>query len=289
MKKLKKFIAILICIFMLFSAVSAAVFAKDKLHYVVLGDSITVGAGLLNSKDACFGKIIADTCGFTYANHAKSGDTTSDLLDKLKKKKVINDVKKADIISISIGGNDFLSNWPIFMFEVMALKKFDNVKKVLETLYENLCSIIDTINGYNPDAVIIIETMYNPQTGSIRETYQLAADNINEAIYKYQKENPGEIEIIDVGTAFGDNQKYIASDAIHPSAEGNELIAKLTLEKLKELGLTDKTELVINTKGQTNQFLYAARLISVLGFIFNAMSALFSGFNQSVNAISFGI
>ena len=56
--------------------VPAAVAADAPLRYVVLGDSIGYGAGVLNPDEACYGRIVADTNGYDYQNHAVSGNKT---------------------------------------------------------------------------------------------------------------------------------------------------------------------------------------------------------------------
>ena len=61
MKKMKKLTALCLCVLMLLGSLSCAVFAEEKEFYLVLGDSIGYGSGIRNSKEACYGKIVADT------------------------------------------------------------------------------------------------------------------------------------------------------------------------------------------------------------------------------------
>lgn len=223
----------------------------ENTFYLVLGDSIAYGSGLTNPVAACYGKIVADTNGYDYANHSVPGHTTANLINRLKEEEVIADLEKADIINISIGGNDFLtSNVKQLITDCLVNGDYSKLDKIAQTFYNNLCEIVDIINSHNEDAVILVQTLYNPQEDFLRDAYQIGADRINNAIKKYASKNPGEIVIVDVGKALGADMANYAADKIHPSAKGNEKIAKTVLNKLYELKLGTETKPVITTKGK---------------------------------------
>ncbi len=223
----------------------------ENKFYLVLGDSIAYGSGLTNPEEACYGKIVADTNGYEYANHSVPGHTTADLINRLKEEDVIADLEKADIINISIGGNDFLrSNIKQLMTDCLVNRNYTKLDKIAEGFYDNLCEIIDIINFYNEDAVILIQTLYNPQEDFLRDAYQMGVDRINDKIVKFDSKNPGEIVIADVGKALGADMANYASDKVHPSAKGNEKIARTVLNKLYELKLGSDTKPVIAVKGK---------------------------------------
>ena len=283
MRTIKKPVAILLCVLMLSLSLSVLAFAEETLHYVVLGDSIAKGTGLMNEDEACYGRIVADTCGYSYANYGVDGHTTDDLLGRLSEENVRNDVIKADIISISIGGNDYRHSGMIsLLFDALVKKDYAKVDRIAEKYYNNLCRIMGVINELNADAVVLMQTMYNPQMGTIRPAYQQAADRINAAIARYDSENPDDIVIVDVGSALGADSKNYAGDAMHPSARGNEIIAKLIVDTLYSLNLTDKTELQINTEGKTN-VLYPARAVEILGVMFTALGKIYDIFAKVKN------
>lgn len=286
MKTVKKPIAILLCFLLLSFSFTLLSFAEEPLHYVVLGDSIAKGTGLMNADKACYGKIVADTCGYSYANYGVDGHTTDDLLGRLAEENVRNDVTRANIISISIGGNDYRHSGLIgLLFDALVKKDYSKADRIAEKYYMNLCSIMGVINELNADAVILMQTMYNPQTGTIRPAYQQAADRINAAIARYDAEYPDDIVIVDVGTALGSDGKNYAADAMHPSARGNEIIAKLIVDILYSMNLTDKTELVINTTGMTN-LLYPARAVEILGVVFTVLGKFHDIFERIGNMFS---
>lgn len=278
---MKKIIAVLLSLTLFLSLFCVCAQAQEEQpFYLVLGDSIAYGSGLTNPQEACYGKIVADTNGYEYANHSIPGHTTTNLINRLKEETVIADLEKADIISISIGGNDFLmSNLIGLMFDSIVTKDYSEYDRIAQGFYVNLCEIIRIINSHNPDAVILMQTLYNPQSGYLRDPYQQGADRINAAIEKFCSENPGEIVIVDVGTALGDDMANYADDEIHPSAQGNEIIANTILDKLNELNLGTSDQPVIATAGEDIEIsdVFTAPL-RVAGYVFNAISVVYNFF-----------
>lgn len=273
MKNLKKSVAVLLCLVMMLMSLSAVAFAEEKQFYLVLGDSIGYGSGIRNSQDACYGKIVADTNGYEYANHAIPGHTTTNLIARLKEDVVKADVEKADIISISIGGNDFLmSNLYGLMFDAMVKEDYSKFDEIAHSFYKNFSTIISMIRELNGEAVILMQTLYNPQSGYLRAPYQQGADRINAAIEKFSKENPGEIIIVDVATALNSDMGNFASDAVHPSAKGNEEIAKAVLSEIAKFSPEGKTEPVINVKGDDIKNATFAGTINAMGVFFHILS-----------------
>ncbi|MBQ1243220.1 MAG: hypothetical protein IIX98_02465, partial [Clostridia bacterium] len=80
MKTTRKIMAVALCLLMLVMSFGLSAFAGEEKFYLVLGDSIGYGSGILNSKEACYGRIVADTNGYEYANHAIPGHTTTNLI-----------------------------------------------------------------------------------------------------------------------------------------------------------------------------------------------------------------
>lgn len=248
---MKKIISILLSVTLLCSAFCiGSIAAEEKPYFVVLGDSIAYGSGLSNSKNACYGKIIADTNGYEYVNHSVPGHTTANLINRLSQEEVIEDIKKAGIISISIGGNDFLmSNLMSLMFKYIVMgdmSEYDNIEK---GFYVNFCIIIDMINELNEDAVILVQTIYNPQFGYLEDAYLEGGVRLNNCLEEYSFNNPGEIVIVDVASELNGDPKNFASDGIHPSAKGNEIIAVEILKTLNTLKLGKNIVPVIIEEG----------------------------------------
>ena len=246
--KIRKTVSLLLIVIMLFSCFSICSLAAGK-RYVVLGDSIAYGSGLVNARDACYGKMVADTCGFNYVNHAVPGATTWEFVDELDSKIIRSDLAKADIVSISIGGNDFLNNLSRLMFDAIVKKDYAEFDALAEGAYTNIKKVIKLIKGLNSDVVIMLQTLYNPQFGYLKDAYQQGADRINEVIYRCAFEYPDNVVVVDVASVLNGDESNFADDTMHPSAKGNELIAKEVLRTLNWLGLTKKTKLSTDTFG----------------------------------------
>lgn len=248
---MKKLIAVLLSVVLSFSVFGITVFAEEEqTDYVVLGDSIAFGAGMINTVGACYGKIVADTNGYNYVNHSVPGITSGVLLGMLKTDAVSESVKNAEIISISIGGNNYLTNNIIGLaFDCLVKKDMSNFDKIGEVFYEEFCEIMDVINELNPDAVVLMQTLYNPQDGAAGIVYKAGGDKLNEMIRKYNEEHPAEIVIVEVGEALNPDRANFADDKIHPSAQGNVVIARTVLDVLYNMGLGENTEPVIESQG----------------------------------------
>ncbi len=278
---MKKITAVILCMVMIICSFGLSASAQtEKPFYLVLGDSIAYGSGIANAREACYGKIVADTNDYEYANYAVPGHTTTNLINRLSNEEVIEALEKADVISISIGGNDFLmSNLMGLMFDSIVKNDYTQFDEIAESFYSNFSRIVDKINEHNEDAVILMQTLYNPQSGYLRPPYQQGADRINAAIERYNAENPGEIVIVDVGTALGDDPENFAADDIHPSVKGNEIIAKVILEKLDELNLGKTTVPVISTQGQDIQIseMFTA-FFNIFGVVLHIISVIYNFF-----------
>lgn len=269
--KTKKITAIILAILTITSVfvISITANADTTPNYVLLGDSIARGAGIYNSEKACYGRIVADTNGYNYANYAVDGARSTDLLQRLNVPEVAKGVKNADIISISIGGNDYLQQNLPKIFAQVTFGNYKIVNDVQEIFRDNFTEIMEKIKELNPDAVILMQTLYNPRTDLLRDFYGIAVTRVNLVIEDYLCEHPGAYEIVDVYSVLtAEYPEYIALDSIHPSSVGNEEIAKLVLAKLYELGLGENTEPAITTVGM-DQIPYLVRIIKVFRNIFN--------------------
>ncbi len=248
---MKKLLSVFLAVLTALTCLTLSVSAEEATDYLVLGDSIAYGSGLSNPVEAVYGKIVADTHGFNYTNYSVPGHTTANLLARLEKEEVIAAVKEAEIISISIGGNNFLlSNLIGLMFDGIVKSDYAKMDAIAEGFYADFSEIMDVINEANPDAVVLMQTLYNPQSGKIREVYGEGQKRLNEMVNKYNEEHPGEIIIVEVGAALGDDMECFAADDIHPSAKGNELIAVEILKTLDNNGIAGYKEPVIENAGK---------------------------------------
>lgn len=159
--------------------------APQSVTVTVLGDSIASGYGLENIAEERYSRLLKKKCesdgkiSFEY-NFAVNGADTSDLLKDLKEGKYTT-LDKSDYIIISIGGNNFLGYAMDFFKNNIAAfismednkgAAFDDynafiedVLKGLEQFEKDLPEITKQIHE-KTDAVIILQTVYNPYINS---------------------------------------------------------------------------------------------------------------------------
>ena len=273
---MKKLTAVILAALILAGSFGLTAFAARQTRYLVLGDSIAYGSGISNSKEAVYGKIVADTNGYEYENYAVPGHTTGNLLSRMENETVKEAIGKADIINISIGGNNFLlGNINSLLYDGIVAEDYPRFDELAENFYKDLEKIVSVIRSSNKSALIIIQTIYNPQTGYVGQVYQQGADRLNAKMFEFAKANPGQIAIADVAKALTDAGDF-ASDMIHPSAAGNEKIAETILQTLAENGYSRGSEkLVIKEQGKDIQGTGAFSLfVNLYGRIFHLLAVI---------------
>ena len=196
----KKVIAVLLVIALLACCVAALAACNKnegerKTEIVYLGDSIAegiLGASPLGLRhEYAYANVIGRRNDYTYYNHSVSGHLTKDLrailenedLDYDRARGLLLHVSEADIIHISILGNDVLQDRmdgafetePVTMHNIIleaAEDEYTSIDRVLngDTVggvttagsVENIKAIVDALRRLNPDALIIFQSVYNP-------------------------------------------------------------------------------------------------------------------------------
>ncbi len=183
---------------------------EDKKVILFFGNSLTAGYGLESEEG--FPAIIQnklDSLGYEYeaVNAGLSGETTAS--GKNRVDWVLN--QDVDVFVLELGANDGLRGIP------------------LEETRKNLQDIIDTVKESNPDTRIILAGMQIPPnmgqdyTSRFRNIFpELAEENNIELIPFLLEGVAGRPDL---------NQ----SDGIHPTAEGQEIVAENVWEVLKPI------------------------------------------------------
>lgn len=260
MKKVKNLLALIMASTLILFSVYSVSPAKSPVpvDFTVLGDSIASGYGLENKLDS-YGALIAKEKRYNLTNNAVPGHRTSDLLWVVcHDKTAIKNIKEADLINISIGGNDILnllgSSNTTILFDIISNGiNSTYIKNALATAQANLMNVCAEIRTLNPDAPIILQTLYNPiHAHPDYKNFAPLLDNLAPAfllMLQSVSQEFSNIYITDVYSVFADYYKetsdysVIQSDGIHPSAKGHQLIAQVITEeinKLEEAGLVHK-------------------------------------------------
>ena len=257
--------------------------SEEKTRMLFLGDSIgeaIAGTTPLTERETYgYYGIIGNINGFEYYNRAVTGYTTEDLAALVKREDDgINMVRSlittADIIHISIIGNDFLNSNHSQMLIDLADNKYDRIVTRQAAAKVYLKETLDRIRSLNPDVVILIQTLYNPADVDsplfpTRARQVLASkgigpdgyhalmgkmiDAINEILTDYLEEYTtvdekgvavAPFELIDVHAAFEEIyendydywQTLFCEDGVHTVNGGHAITAEKLQEKLTELG-----------------------------------------------------
>ncbi|RZT22743.1 MULTISPECIES: GDSL-type esterase/lipase family protein [Fictibacillus] len=203
---------------------------KSTFSHLVLGDSVAQGRG---SEEGGFAQKVNTNLEsltdktFVLENQGISGATSQGLLNQLQIPAVQESVRKADIISINIGGNDIVQ---IAKEEgpLKAIQSYDEVKSDYE---QNLEDIFKLIRNHNPDAVLVLNELYNvvkseknyyPATEKLLNDWNLIA-------YETALSHPPSV-VVPVSDALqtDDIDKWLY-DSIHPNDEGYDRIAEKTI------------------------------------------------------------
>ena len=283
----KKIIASVLCVVLLACCAAALAACNndgetaEKTEIVYLGDSIAegiLGASPLGLRhEYAYANVLGRRNDFEYYNHSVSGHLTKDLLALLNNdlgydgaRGLILHVREADIIHVSILGNDLLQDMSMNDVVLEAAQGlYTIIDGIAETAYENITGIVARIRELNPDATLIFQNVYNPLSekstlvdeetratlAAEHDTYpedfrQLGAgilDRLNGVLDRYLAEHPGAFIIADAQAEFDRifaedyerGKDLIYPDYIHPSNEGHAVLADLTQGILEEQGLAN--------------------------------------------------
>ena len=125
-----------LCLALSLLPASALAAGGEQKSYVALGDSITTGYGLDEAQS--FAEQIAEQEGYTLTNLAKDGATSSMLLTSLSDSEVSSAIASADLITITIGGNDLMNALYAYLAEEYNNKQNSDTSITAEDVKESL-------------------------------------------------------------------------------------------------------------------------------------------------------
>jgi lysophospholipase L1-like esterase len=134
----------------------------NAFHYLALGDSIATGKSSRGTTTSYvttfFNHLKTIYPDATMRNLAVDGDDASELLSRLTSSTYIAEITKADVITISIGGNNIMDAGENFFSSLNNVIAEENTD-AFEIDYPK---IISGIRAMNTRARIIVQTLYNP-------------------------------------------------------------------------------------------------------------------------------
>ena len=235
MKKItKKLAALLLVLALLCGALAITANAGPAnlagKKFVVLGDSVAAGIGATAEENG-YAWIVAKELGLTLANHAVPGDTTAGLLKILAEDKAAQQaIRQADIINVSIGGNDLLAaNVMRLLTRLLILHDESTLNPVIEEYRKNFAQVVEKIRTLNSSAMLVIQTPYNSMERVllIEQGYELVSLRMCKVYDDYLAEHPSAFVIADLHSAFKGREGLISRDLLHPSDAGHAMIARV--------------------------------------------------------------
>ena len=224
--------AVILCAGVLFPNITLA--ADTRPSYVALGDSIPAGYGLSTTADA-YPALVGKEINYLVSNLAESGDTTSDLISKLKTATYKNKLSKASLVTISIGGNDLMGSLDNIL--TLLYGEADVVDGIYAKSLANLRTICSLVLSSVPsNCIILFENIYNPyeSMGSIGKTIGDRIERQNQQIKTVCDERKG-ITFVDVTSMNGNPDNFNAGKGstlmemidCHPTKAGHRVLADL--------------------------------------------------------------
>jgi lysophospholipase L1-like esterase len=203
---------------------------KEKDHQgktiVALGDSLTRGTGDVEGK-GYIGYLVDELQEKTdqkisIQNLGVKGFRSNQLLDQINQKGIQEQIKDADVILMTIGGNDLFQSGQTLM--KMNLAEIDELKK---QYLLNLDKIITQLRSINSDATIFLVGLYNPFIEfKDAEMMTKVVRQWNYETISILDKQPKTVYVPTFDLFQLKVNDYLYTDKFHPNAEGYKLIAE---------------------------------------------------------------
>ncbi len=214
---------------------NAAAIKDGQLRVVALGDSLTKGTG-----DATGGGYVGYVekqleAGFQKKNipvmmnnFGINGYVSAQLLELLDQPKVQAELKVADLILMSIGGNDLFKGG-----KTLANQNQQEVDQIQQDFQKQLLAIVQKIRKMNPESPLLMIGLYNPFGQSkeedwtnqvVRHWNMVTADTLS--VDKHTVLVPT-YDLFQLETKL-----YLHSDQFHPNAVGYMRMAQRVMEAM---------------------------------------------------------
>ncbi|MGX7243387.1 SGNH/GDSL hydrolase family protein [Enterococcus quebecensis] len=234
---------------------------KEVIHYVAIGDSLTEGIGDSTSSGGFVPLVAKDLQeeyhlnGVQTDNFGKNGDRSDQILKRIKKNSEIQEgFASADIITLTVGGNDLMK---VIKGDVFRLTK-DSFNKPLRNYQKEVEKLLTEIREYNTDAPIYVLGIYNPfylYFPDITEMQEIV-DNwnngtqeivkaeknayfipINDLLYKGVGDQVGIVSNENISTTSSEdhdikNNALYEEDRFHPNNLGYQIMASTVRDKM---------------------------------------------------------
>ncbi|MGT2832619.1 SGNH/GDSL hydrolase family protein [Streptococcus halotolerans] len=229
---------------------------QEKFHLLAIGDSLTQGVGDTTNQGG-FVPLLAKRLDETYryrtvtSNYGISGNTSRQILNRMKKQKAIQqNLKTANLMTLTVGGNDVMK----VIRENLDHLNEGSFTAGSKTYKKNLRQIIDLARKENPDLPIYVVGIYNPfylnfpemtQMQDIVDQWNLGTKKltaeydkvyfvgINDQLYKGVDGKEGVVSVSGDQTTVV-NDALFTEDHFHPNNTGYSIMADAIMERISQ-------------------------------------------------------
>ncbi|MDN4524322.1 GDSL-type esterase/lipase family protein [Fictibacillus fluitans] len=207
--------------------------SAKKLQIAAIGDSLTRGTGDPDGK-GYIGYLKEELAKKTkkeieLTNSAIKGQTSSQLIKQIQQPQIQRQIKNADVILLTIGGNDLFRGG-------QALEELDsqNINKTEDAYLSNLKAIYKEVRSLNKSGIVYHVGLYNPF--SDMKDSKTTSGIVRKWNYDSANAAAAQPNIIYVPTfdLFELNvNDYLYSDHFHPNKQGYQLIGERTASLIR--------------------------------------------------------
>ena len=244
------------------SEVKVASNTPKQIQLTAVGDSLTYGVGDATNNGGYVGLTKSDLEAtgqyqVTTKNYGVSGDTSTQILNRINKQaKIRTDLKRANIITVTAGGNDLMH---VLQKHFLKLSE-KQITAGSVAFQKRLTTLLTTIRKENPSAPIYVFGIYNPfhvyfpkmtaMTNSVTAWNQATQKTLSQFKHVYYVDidsvlSSGETaankasakEALKEATSGEGNPLIFSQDHFHPNNAG---YAQMTKQLMKQIQATKK-------------------------------------------------
>ncbi|GGF19945.1 hypothetical protein GCM10010954_18410 [Halobacillus andaensis] len=233
---MKKIIYMLCFLFILQMVQPYSIYASSK-QLVAIGDSIPYGYNLSKDNQYPSGKafpyMVGEKAGLEVTNLGVPGLTSQELVAAVHENEVFRStIRDADYVVLYIGGNDLLN----LLKKHKGIKgiEMDEVAIVVRNLLFNVYSTVMELDKLT-NGQILVYNIYNPYPEKGKSLSQpLHYINVQYSSLIELLSHFTEVKLVDAYQAFKGHPEYILENDVHPTVEGQIVLANIGLKEIKE-------------------------------------------------------
>ena len=214
-------------------------FVPTTIKLVEIGDSLTQGLGDESGRGGYFG-MVKETLEqqdeikeVLIDNYGVIGHKTSNLQKRLNEEDVMASIKEADIILMTIGGNDLMGVVRNHLFSL----DFEPFREEQKHYENRMIDIFTKIRELNSSAYIVYVGLYNPFTYMLSELPEIDTiiDEWNRASQQIILKDGNAVFVkVDHLFSSSDGDTLLYKDKFHPDENGYSIIADQVFEAIIE-------------------------------------------------------